>query len=98
MKEKLSDWENAALHVEADHHNEVHCGCVPILRKLLTDAINERNKAFDQCDMLLDVMGVVDEVLEMVEDKWHGSHIDGITEARRIIAGAKEEILLDDDP
>ncbi len=37
-REKLSDWENAALHVEADHPDEKHCGCVPVLRKLLTDA------------------------------------------------------------
>lgn len=37
-RESLSDWENAALHVEADHPDEKHCGCVPILRKLLTEA------------------------------------------------------------
>jgi hypothetical protein len=37
-REALSDWENAALHVEADHPDEKHCGCVPILRKLLTEA------------------------------------------------------------
>jgi hypothetical protein len=37
-REALSDWENAALHVEADHPDEKHCGCVPVLRKLLTDA------------------------------------------------------------
>lgn len=34
----LADWENAAAHVEADHPDEKHCGCVPVLRKLLTDA------------------------------------------------------------
>lgn len=43
--EKLSDWENAAKHVEAEHPDEVHCGCVPILRKLLTDARKERDTA-----------------------------------------------------
>jgi hypothetical protein len=36
--EALADWENAAAHVEADHPDEKHCGCVPVLRKLLTDA------------------------------------------------------------
>ena len=35
--EKLADWENAAKHVEADHPDEVHCGCVPVLRKLLNE-------------------------------------------------------------
>lgn len=37
-REKLSEWENAAAHVEAEHADEVHCGCVPVLRKLLTDS------------------------------------------------------------
>lgn len=37
-REALSDWENAALHVEANHPDENHCGCVPVLRKLLTEA------------------------------------------------------------
>lgn len=44
-REALSDWENAAAHVEADHPDEVHCGCVPVLRKLLTDARKERDDA-----------------------------------------------------
>ena len=44
-REELSDWENAALHVEADHPDEKHCGCVPVLRKLLTDARSERDEA-----------------------------------------------------
>lgn len=39
----LADWANAAKHVEADHPDEVHCGCVPILRKLLNDARGELN-------------------------------------------------------
>jgi hypothetical protein len=43
-RQELSDWENAALHVEADHPDEKHCGCVPVLRKLLTDA----REAFDE--------------------------------------------------
>jgi hypothetical protein len=40
-REALKDWENAAAHVEADHPDERHCGCVPVLRKLLTDAQQE---------------------------------------------------------
>lgn len=40
-REALKDWENAAAHVEADHPDERHCGCVPVLRKLLTDARRE---------------------------------------------------------
>jgi len=40
-REALKDWENAAAHVEADHPDERHCGCVPVLRKLLTDARQE---------------------------------------------------------
>lgn len=40
-REALEDWENAAAHVEADHTDERHCGCVPVLRKLLTDARRE---------------------------------------------------------
>ena len=34
---ELDDWHNAAKHVDADHPDEVHCGCVPILRKKNTD-------------------------------------------------------------
>jgi hypothetical protein len=40
----LSEWEDAAKHVEADHTDEVHCGCVPVLRKLLTDAQKENEE------------------------------------------------------
>ena len=42
VREALADWENAAAHVEADHPDEKHCGCVPVLRKLLTDALMDR--------------------------------------------------------
>jgi cytochrome c1 len=34
----LSEWEDAAMHVDSDHPDEKHCGCVPILRKQLKDA------------------------------------------------------------
>jgi hypothetical protein len=44
-REALADWENAAAHVEADHPDEKHCGCVAILRKLLNDARSERDEA-----------------------------------------------------
>jgi hypothetical protein len=47
--EKLSDWENSAKHVESDHPDEVHCGCVPVLRKLLSDARKERDEARAEC-------------------------------------------------
>jgi hypothetical protein len=46
-REALSDWENSALHVEADHPDEMHCGCVPVLRKLLADAWSERDKVLE---------------------------------------------------
>jgi hypothetical protein len=42
---KLDDWENAAKHVESDHSDEVHCSCVPVLRKLLNDSKKERDEA-----------------------------------------------------
>ncbi len=41
MQAALDDWDNAVKHVEADHAGEVHCGCVPVLRKLLTEARKE---------------------------------------------------------
>lgn len=37
LREELADWHNAALHVESEHSDEVHCGCVPILQKHNTD-------------------------------------------------------------
>ena len=37
LREELEDWHNAAKHVEADHPDEAHCGCVPILRKQNTE-------------------------------------------------------------
>jgi vacuolar-type H+-ATPase subunit I/STV1 len=43
--ETFADWENAAEHVKADHPDEVHCGCVKVLRKLLSDALRERDEA-----------------------------------------------------
>lgn len=44
-REALADWENASAHVEANHPDEVHCGCVPVLRKLLADSRKERDEA-----------------------------------------------------
>lgn len=43
-REALADWENAAVHVEADHPDEKHCGCVSVLRKLLHDARSDRDE------------------------------------------------------
>ena len=51
-RETLADWENAAAHVEADHPDETHCGCVSVLRKLLHDARSERDEARAQRDRL----------------------------------------------
>jgi hypothetical protein len=34
-REKLADWENAAKQVDADHPDEVHCGCVPVLKGMV---------------------------------------------------------------
>jgi hypothetical protein len=48
-REALADWENAAAHVEADHPDEKHCGCVPVLRKLLTDALKDRDEWAAMC-------------------------------------------------
>jgi hypothetical protein len=41
LKEKLDEWHDAAKHVDADYVDEVHCSCVPILRKQLQDARKE---------------------------------------------------------
>jgi hypothetical protein len=54
VKEKLSDWENSALQVEADHPDEVHCGCVSVLRKLLNDARSERDAAHKIAERAID--------------------------------------------
>jgi hypothetical protein len=40
---ELADWENAELHVNSDHPNEAHCGCVTILRKQLAEMRQQRN-------------------------------------------------------
>ena len=44
-REALCEWEDVAKHIEADHPDEVHCGCVKVLRKLLADALRERDEA-----------------------------------------------------
>jgi hypothetical protein len=49
MQAALDDWDNAVKHVEADHADEVHCGCVPVLRKLLTEARVAFAIATDRC-------------------------------------------------
>jgi hypothetical protein len=47
-RKALADWENAAAHVEADHPDEKHCGCVSVLRKLLADARSDRDEAREE--------------------------------------------------
>jgi hypothetical protein len=37
-REALAEWHDSALHVDSDHPDEVHCGCVAVLRKQLADA------------------------------------------------------------
>jgi uncharacterized coiled-coil DUF342 family protein len=51
-RRELEEWRNSSAHVEADHPDEVHCGCVPVLRKLLTDARRERDEAMDEISLL----------------------------------------------
>jgi len=43
-REMLQNWEDSAVHVEEDYPNEVHCGCVPVLRALLHNARRERDE------------------------------------------------------
>ena len=38
---EIESWRNAAAHVEGDHPDERHCGCVAILRSQLTAAAGE---------------------------------------------------------
>jgi hypothetical protein len=47
-REKLEDWENSAKHVRSEWPDEQHCSCVPILRKLLSDAERERDEAREE--------------------------------------------------
>ena len=44
-REKLAEWDDACKHVESDHPDEQHCGCVPVLRKLLKDEREKLHKA-----------------------------------------------------
>jgi hypothetical protein len=48
LKAELADWNNAAKHVESCHTDEIHCGCVPVLRKenteLRAELANESSK------------------------------------------------------
>jgi hypothetical protein len=38
LRDELAEWHDAAKHVDVDHPDEVHCGCVAILQKQLADA------------------------------------------------------------
>lgn len=46
LKDELDDWHNAAKHVEAEHPDEVHCGCVAILRKKYNDLRESMTEAW----------------------------------------------------
>jgi hypothetical protein len=105
-RDKLADWENAATHIEADHPDEVHCGCVPVLKKLLSDARCER----DDLSEILTIIhrwiernhpdGFIDslsftENLERITDRWY-DRLDMIErerdEARKKIKRQAERI------
>ena len=68
--EKLADWENAAKHVEADHPDEVHCGCVPVLRKLLADAQEDAKRAtYDAAQETIKVSTVKSHWIEACRER-----------------------------
>jgi len=54
LKNELDDWHNAAAHVEADHKDEVHCGCVPVLRKLNNDLKAENARLRDAAQAVIE--------------------------------------------
>jgi len=56
MREELDDWKNSAKFVEEPPHDEVHCGCVPVLRKLLKDARAERDQWREAAEGLAQVV------------------------------------------
>jgi hypothetical protein len=72
LREKLNDWENAAKHVEEDHPDERHCGCVPVLRKLLNDVRKEKDtlksknaKLYNIAKTAISYLSQADEVREL---------------------------------
>ena len=82
-RDALSDWENAALHVEAEHPDEKHCGCVPVLRKLLADARKERDEARELLRILI---GLVAYGLGQSGEEWS---LDAMRQATAAIQNAK---------
>jgi hypothetical protein len=63
-REALADWENAAEHVKAAHPDEVHCGCVAVLRKLLSDALLERDEAREDLEFRRGLYSILEQHLE----------------------------------
>ena len=79
-REALSDWENAALHVEAEHPDEKHCGCVPVLRKLLADARKERDEAREAMREAWLAMDEIDGTDRIVE--WQNKYANILEETK----------------
>ena len=83
-REKLSEWEDAAKHVEADHKDEVHCGCVPVLRKLLADAQEDAKRAtYDAAQETIKVSTVKSHWIEACRER---------DEARAEVANLREAL------
>ena len=80
-REELADWENASAHVEANHPDEVHCGCVPVLRKLLIDARKERDEARDKAEKSKAYKRVLKETnaqLDRYKRQWEESRTETV--------------------
>lgn len=87
--ETVAEWENAAEHVKADHPDEAHCGCVKVLRKLLTDALRERDEAREAFAVATNQLVQAQEVLrEIAAADWKTSgELRGM--AKRPLEGEK---------
>jgi uncharacterized protein (UPF0335 family) len=59
LKEQLEDWDNAVKHVEAEHPDEKHCGCVPVLRKLLNDARRDKDALLSLAERAVDFLSAM---------------------------------------
>lgn len=78
--EKLSDWENTAAHVEADHPDEKHCGCVHVLRKLLTDAREQ----------IKELIYIAGRAIELAEINFENDKFGVVSELRNDLDKIKE--------
>jgi hypothetical protein len=89
-REALADWENAAAHVEADHPDEKHCGCVPVLRKLLTDALKDRDEWAAMCGRYKQERDEAQESLKHITE-YGTEEINAAVELRQKLATALVE-------